>query len=334
MTANVAERSPSGDTPQNNPERSTAGDSMDGMAPTPAHAKPARKNHLWVLFAIAFPAAVEVWASWVGVGSRSGFPVIRLPFGLPAFSTGFSLAVGMEAYWGYALYVWLAAAPGPRSRAFAMWSAICAFALSLLGQVGYHLMLAEHMAGAPVLIVVFVAALPVTLLGLTAILIHLMHADRRDADEAAEVRAREAAEVEQAAAGADELTAMRDALEAEIAAREAAEADREIARGETAEIAAQAEILERKLAAAVARNARKDKRATPPRGKGANPHATEVPNDVDAQAEALAILAAEPNISGAKLGPRVGKSGRWGQLFLQGLTTASAPKGQDPEEAS
>ena len=60
--------------------------------------------------------------------------------------------------------------------------------------------------------------------------------------------------------------------------------------------------------------------------------ATQVPNDVDAQAEALAILANEPDIKGAKLGPRVGKSERWGQLFLKGLTTASAPNGPDAEE--
>jgi hypothetical protein len=43
-----------------------------------------------------------------------------------------------------------------------------------------------------------------------------------------------------------------------------------------------------------------------------------------AQAEALSILANEPGISGAKLGPRVGKSERWGQLFMQRLATRPA----------
>ena len=38
---------------------------------------------------------------------------------------------------------------------------------------------------------------------------------------------------------------------------------------------------------------------------------------------ALAILAAEPAISGADLGLRVGKSKRWGQLFKNGLATAA-----------
>ena len=313
---------------------------MDDM-PTPAHAKPARKNHLWVLFAIAFPAAVEVWASWVGVGSRSGFPVIRLPFGLPAFSTGFSLAVGMEAYWGYALYVWLAAGAGPRSRKFAMQSAIGAFTLSLLGQIAYHLMLAEHVAATPVVVVVFVAALPVTLLALVAFLIHLMHADARDAEEAerqAEIGARLAAEE---AVTADERTALRaqmeaaqeasraglDALRAEL---ETAQAALGAAQDEAARTAQEREILARKLDAAN----RAKKRANQPRSKRATARETEVPSDVDARAGALLILADEPGISGAKLGPRVGKSPRWGQTFKNELTTAPAggDAAQDPEE--
>lgn len=45
------------------------------------------------------------------------------------------------------------------------------------------------------------------------------------------------------------------------------------------------------------------------------------------QAEALSILAVEPGISGAKLGPRVGMSARWGQLFLKGLATAGDGNG-------
>ena len=282
---------------------------MDDMPPA-AHAKPARKNHLWVLFAIAFPAAVEVWASWVGVGSRSGFPVIRLPFGLPEFSTGFSLAVGMEAYWGYALYVWLAAGAGPRSRKFAMQSAIGAFTLSLLGQIAYHLMLAEHVAATPVIVVVFVAALPVTLLALVAFLIHLMHADGRDAENAERLAAAEAERIAAETSAADERTALRAELEAARETLAAVEAERNEAKREAAEAAAKTETLTRKLAAISARKA--------PAKKPANSRETKVPNDVDAQAEALAILAAEPDIKGAKLGPRVGKSERWGQLFPEG----------------
>ena len=302
---------------------------MTVMAPEPAHAKPAsRRNHLWVLFAIAFPAAVEVWASWIGIGSRSGFPVIRLPFGLLTFSSGFSLAVGMEAYWGYALYVWLVAAAGERSRKFAMRSAIGAFTLSLLGQIAYHLMLAENMARPPVIVVVFVAALPVTLLGFTAFLVHLIHADCADADEAAERAAVQRAAAAREAAETDVLTALRAELAGTQEALSTAQAVRADAQRSAQENAAKAEVMERKLAAARARTARAGKGAETPRTKRADTRATEVPNDVDAQAEALSILAAEPGISGAKLGPRVGMSARWGQLFLKGLTTAAAqPEG-------
>ncbi len=210
---------------------------------------PQRRNHLWVLFAIALPAAVEVWASWVGVGSRSGFPVMRVPLTGWSFSTGFSLAVGMEAYWGYALFVWLAAAPGPRSRKFAMGSAIGAFTLSLLGQVAYHVMLAEHVAVTPILVVIFVAALPVTLLALVALLIHLMHTDRRDAELAAELAAKETAEAEREAAEMSELAALRAELNEAREASRAVQADLATARAEAAEATARAEALARKLAA-------------------------------------------------------------------------------------
>lgn len=143
-----------------------------------------RRNHRWLLFAIAIPAAVEVWACWVGLGSLCGFPM------LGRFSTDWTLAVGMEAYGGYALYVWLGGAPGPRSRSFAQWSALGAFALSLVGQVAYHLMLAKHITRPPSIVVVFVACLPVVVLALAAILTHLMHADTKTREQVA----REAAE--------------------------------------------------------------------------------------------------------------------------------------------
>jgi hypothetical protein len=42
-----------------------------------------------------------------------------------------------------------------------------------------------------------------------------------------------------------------------------------------------------------------------------------VPSDVDLRAEALSILVAEPGITGAALGARLGKSERWGQLRKQ-----------------
>lgn len=55
------------------------------------------------------------------------------------------------------------------------------------------------------------------------------------------------------------------------------------------------------------------KRPAAARRKPAPRPAARVPQDVDAQAEALAILAADPGIKGAELGRRVGRSERWGQ---------------------
>lgn len=45
----------------------------------------------------------------------------------------------------------------------------------------------------------------------------------------------------------------------------------------------------------------------------------------ESRALALAILDAEPGISGAELGERVGKSKRWGQLLKSGLAPTAAP---------
>jgi hypothetical protein len=120
---------------------------------------------------------------------------------------------------------------------------------------------------------------------------------------------------------AAEQSALRAELEAERDARETAEAARDAAQSEAAETAAEAETLTRRLAAVPA-----PKRTRKP---PARKPAAKVPNDVDAQAEALVILAAEPDIKGAQLGPRVGRSGRWGQDFKKNLATAS--NGQNPE---
>lgn len=67
------------------------------------------------------------------------------------------------------------------------------------------------------------------------------------------------------------------------------------------------------------------KNRTPaPRSKPARQPAARVPQDVDAQAEALAILAGEPGISGAQLGRRVGRSERWGQDLKKKLAAKHA----------
>jgi hypothetical protein len=137
------------------------------------------------------------------------------------------------------------------------------------------------------------------------------------------------------AAAADERVTLRAQIAAAQAALAPAIERAENAERAAAEAAATADELARKLAAADAKNARSRasrKRAAAPRSATAQERATKVPDDVDARAEALSVLAAEPDISGAQLGPRVGMSKRWGQDFKRGLATA-APKGQDPEDS-
>jgi hypothetical protein len=159
----------------------------------------ARRDHLWVAVIIAACALVEVWATWLGLGSVSGFPK------LGRMTTGWILPVTTEAYWGYALWSWLTGTPG-RAKRFAMWTAGIMFFLSLLGQESGHLVPAGRPA--PAYVVAFVTALPLTALALIAILVHLRQLDREDA-----------AEAEEAVAEADEITALRAALDAEKRAR-------------------------------------------------------------------------------------------------------------------
>jgi hypothetical protein len=277
---------------------------MDGM--TPAHAKAARRDHTWVLAVIAACCLIKVWPSWVGIGAEAGFPK------LGRIATDWTLAVVIEAYWAYAVYAWLAA-EGWRSRRFAFWSAAVVFALSVVGQSAAPVMAASAVK-------VFANALPVIVLALVAILIHLRRLDREES------------------ADADERTAVQaetDALRAQLAAAqtslETAQSDRAAAQDQAAQTTAKCEVMARKLAARSARSKSTEKRATPPRSDRAEAAATEVPDDVDARAEALSILAAEPDISGAQLGLRVNMSKRWGQTFKNELA-AAAPKGQDPQE--
>lgn len=160
---------------------------------SPTEAGAPRRNNLWLLLLIAAPAAVEVWSGWIGLGTFCGFGEIRpLPgvwSGLQ-INTVLTLPVGMEAYAGYALWVWLASSAGETVRAFARRSAIGAFVLSCLGQTTYHLLAAAHLMRAPALVVILVACLPVAVLAFAAALTHLMLADA----EARNRAVREAAE--------------------------------------------------------------------------------------------------------------------------------------------
>lgn len=295
---------------------------MTDMPNQPAHAKPGRPDLIWVLVLIAACGLLEVWASWLQIGSVSGFPK------LGAMTTGWILPVTTEAYWTAALYAWLVAPAGPRSKSFAMWSAAGVFLLSLAGQESDHLLAAAHRAAPPVWVVGFVTALPLIAVALIAVLIHLRHLDQAAAGQAAADARAAAAETQREVAEAAELDALRAQLEHAEEALGTAQADRAEALRAAQEATVKAEAAARKLAAragsARPRSGRTGKRAADPRSGRADESATEVPSDVDAQAEALSILAAEPGISGAQLGPRVGKSKRWGQDFKKNLAASAA----------
>ena len=132
----------------------------------------------------------------------------------------------------------------------AMWSCAAVFVLSLTGQVLYHELTAPPStppAGACV--IAFVTSLPVIVLALIAVLIHLRHADRAEAEQAAEAAAHaqrqaaiERAEADERTALRADLATLRDELEAERSARESAE-------NEAAEALRRAEKVAAKLAA-------------------------------------------------------------------------------------
>lgn len=298
---------------------------MTEMTTSPAHAKPALRDHMWVLAVIAGFALYDVWESWTQVGNKSGF----------AHGTGWTLTVIVEVYAAYALFGWFGA-PGVRSRRFAMWSAFGVLVLSLIGQ-GSSVLAAAAMP--PLWLAVFVKDLPVVVLALIAVLIHLRRLDRAESAAAEEVRVRAAQEAREAATAADERTVLRGELEAARAALEPLRAELETARNELGRVTAKAEAAEAKLAAASQRKKASVSRAK----KDSGSPRTGVPRDVDARAEALAVLASEPGISGAALGERVGRTARWGQMFLKDLTAApadavvgrqdsAAPHGQSPQE--
>lgn len=322
---------------------------MNDMPPkhaTPAAPEPKRRDHLWVLIIIGACALLEVWGSWLGIGAVSGFP----KFG--RMTTGWILPVTTEAYWGYALFAWLAGAPGPRSRRFAMATAVIMFCLSLAGQECGHLIAAANQK-APEAMVGFVTALPLIAVGLIAILIHLRQADREEAAAAARAAAEAARLAREERIATDERTALRrqlaterqardtelcglgDELRAERTARtdaqqEAARLAGAEARLEQAQATAETEQearqaaetaladIQKKLEAAEAKAARLARKLEPNAPNGTRTSAaknrTTVPNDVAARAEALRVLDENPGITGKELGELCGMGERWGQL--------------------
>jgi hypothetical protein len=221
--------------------------------PNPAHAKPARQDHLWVLAVIAAFALFDVWGAWAQVGDKSGFAVGHT-------GTGWTLTVIVEAAAGYFLFAWFSA-PGRRSRRFAMCSAFAALALSLIGQ-GASSFAAK--AQPPPWLAVFVKDLPVVVLALIAVLIHMRRLDREESAEAVRQDAKDAEIASLRAALGTAQEAPRAELEALRAELEAAVSARESAQAELAEALTRAESLAKKLAAksaqASAQKSRKAKR--------------------------------------------------------------------------
>jgi len=262
---------------------------MGGMAQTPAHAKPARRDHLWVLAVIAGFALYDVWESWTQVGNKSGF----------AHGTGWTLTVIVEAYAGYALFAWFNA-PGRRSRRFAMWSAFAVLALSLVGQ-GASVLAAHAMP--PLWLAVFVKDLPVVTLALIAVLVHLRRLDREDEREAGRQAAAETAEVSELTALSAELEALRDAhggeLETLMSDLEAARNARADAEQCTAEALTRAETAEKKLAAKTAQAKRS--RTTQGDAKTAQDE------DLTTELRALKLLDEDPSLRGPRMGGELGR---------------------------
>jgi len=91
--------------------------------------------------------------------------------------------VGVEAYAAYALRAWLAGGHSisGRTRRFAIWSAICSFALGMGGQVAYHLLAQAGAARAPWPVTTVVSCLPVLVLAMGTALAHMLRADAHTA---------------------------------------------------------------------------------------------------------------------------------------------------------
>jgi hypothetical protein len=153
---------------------------MNADKPSETHTP--RWPRRWPVAVISLPAAVATWSGWVGLGEMTGFGKVKLLPGIwdsLQINTAVTLPVGVEAYAAYALAAALTSAPvtGP-TRRFAWISSVCALALGMGAQVAYHLLRNGHRTAAPWQITTFVSCLPVLVLGLSAVLAHMLHRDR------------------------------------------------------------------------------------------------------------------------------------------------------------
>ncbi|MEV4728888.1 ABC transporter permease [Saccharopolyspora sp. NPDC049426] len=147
----------------------------------------------WPVLLLALPAFVAIWSGWVGLGSLTGFGMVRPLPGIAdwfAINTAITLPIGVETYAAYALRVWLSGAVPSQARRFAKWSALGSLALGALGQIAYHLMTAAGVTHAPWWITTVVSCLPVAVLGMGAALTHLLHTPSSDVPTATDGEAR------------------------------------------------------------------------------------------------------------------------------------------------
>jgi Skp family chaperone for outer membrane proteins len=280
------------------------------MPNPPAHAKPARRDGLrWAVAVIAAFALYDIWGAWAEVGDKSGF----------AHGTGWTLTVIVEVFGVCALYGWLEPA-GPRSRRFAMWSAMIVLVLSLIGQGSAHLTARSQVP--PPAVVVFVSVLPVIVLALIAVLVHLRHLDRAGAAQAEEAAAEAARSAAAEAAEASELAAVRAELDAARTAVEPLRADLETARAELARVTAKAESLAAKLEAMSAQRKRKRTAQQRPAGSAQE-------DDLSTEMRALTEMEKDPALRGPRMGGelarRLGVSAATGRRLHTKLTAQDRP---------
>lgn len=141
-----------------------------------------KRNRPWPLLVIGAAAAVAVWSGWVGLGQMAGFGVIHpLPGIWDALkvNTAVVLPLSVEAYAAYALRVWLSTSSrrSARTLRFAKFSALASLVIGAGAQIAYHLMEAAGYSKAPWPIVMFVAVIPVIVLGLASALAKLAASD-------------------------------------------------------------------------------------------------------------------------------------------------------------
>lgn len=156
-----------------------------GQRPTTRAAGRWRPPRAWPLLLIALGAAVSVWSGWVGLGRLTGFGMVPLLPGIwdnLRLDSAVVLPLSVEAYGAYALRCWLGP-PGLawRTRAFARRSAVTSLLLGALAQVVYHLLIAAGVHAAPWPVVIFVATVPVAVLGLASGLARLVANDHHQA---------------------------------------------------------------------------------------------------------------------------------------------------------